>query len=64
MRYLDNGFNISKLNFTWVADRFDKNVVYINLKFNSPLDVSPDIKLDKLIFDFSLSKSFSSNIPK
>jgi hypothetical protein len=53
MKYLDNDFNISKLNLSWKADRFEKNVVYINLRFDFPLDISPDIIQDKLFIDFN-----------
>jgi hypothetical protein len=34
-------FNMSNLNFTWNVTSFRKNVLKVQLNFNSPINISP-----------------------
>ena len=49
------GFNYSKLDFKWVVDSYRNDVLGFNLTFANPLEISPNIELDKLIIIFEES---------
>ena len=37
------GFNKSNLALNWAIDSYHNDAMKINLKFNNPLEISPDI---------------------
>ena len=43
-RQSEIGFNSSKLNFDWVVDSYKNNAMKINLTFENPLEISPNIQ--------------------
>ena len=42
-RQFDDDFNSSRLNLTWLVDSYINDTLIINLKFDKPLEISPDI---------------------
>ena len=42
-RQFDDDFNSSRLNLTWLVDSYINDTLIINLKFDQPLEISPDI---------------------
>jgi hypothetical protein len=42
-RQLDNDFKSSKLNLTWVVVSIQNGSINLDLKFDSPLEISPNI---------------------
>ena len=58
----ENPFNMTKLNFTWEAQKFeqDNTYLYIKLKFISPAYISPKRKYDKLVIDFKRNDTMVS----
>ncbi len=42
-RQSEIGFNSSKLNFSWVVDSYKNDAMKINLTFDNPLEISPNI---------------------
>jgi len=49
-RQLDNGFNISKLNFTWEIVFFRREYVLVKLKFEAPNYISTEVVWDQFFF--------------
>jgi hypothetical protein len=45
-----DGFNISRLNLTWNVTGYERDQLNISLKFNNPVDISPKIDQDRIIF--------------
>ena len=43
-RQYEIGFNSSKLNFSWVVDNYQNDAMKINLIFDNPLEISPNIQ--------------------
>jgi hypothetical protein len=43
-REYDENFNSSKLNFTWVVDSYINDTLRMNISFNYPFEISPNIK--------------------
>jgi hypothetical protein len=54
--YNDN-FNSSKLNLTWVIDSYKNDTMTLNLSFNNPFEISPNILQDHLFIYFNQSQS-------
>ena len=42
-RKSENGFNNSKLNLNWIIDSYQNDTMKINLTFQNPLEISPNI---------------------
>ena len=42
-REFESDFNSSKINLTWIIDSYQGDSMKINLTFESPLDISPNI---------------------
>jgi hypothetical protein len=42
-RQSENGFNNSKLNLNWIIDSYKNDTMKINLTFQNPLEISPNI---------------------
>ncbi len=57
-RFSDIDFNSLKLNLTWVIASFWKNIMIINLNFDNPLEISPNIEQDALIILFNASRKY------
>ena len=57
-REYDNRFNRSTLNLTWAIDSYLNDTMKINVKFDYPLEISPNIKQDKLVIFFNQSQRF------
>ena len=57
-RFSDNDFNSLKLNLTWVIASFWKDFMIINLNFDNPLEISPNIEQDALIIFFNASRKY------
>jgi hypothetical protein len=49
-RHEEDGFNISKLNFTWDIVYFKKELVLVQLKFEAPNYISTEVVWDQYIF--------------
>ena len=49
-RHLEDGFNISKLNFTWQIVYFKWEYVLIQLKFEAPNYISSEVEWDKFFW--------------
>jgi hypothetical protein len=47
----DLNFNISKLNFTWEPVSFKKDVLEIQLYFECPTCISPNLQQDRIVVD-------------
>jgi hypothetical protein len=45
-RDLEIGFNKSKLDLKWVVDSYHNDAMRINLTFEDPSEISPNIQLD------------------
>ena len=45
-RQYDDGFNISTLNLTWKMDSFKNDTMNIKIRFENPLELSPNITQD------------------
>jgi hypothetical protein len=62
---MEIGFNSSQLNLTWNLISYQNDRMNINLTFNNPLEISPNIEQDQLtiFFDSSceLIKCLNSN---
>ena len=43
-RQMEIGFNSSKLDLSWVVDSFHNDAMKINLTFDNPLEISPNIQ--------------------
>ncbi len=43
-RQIEIGFNSSKLNLNWVVDSYKNDAMKINLTFDNPLEISPNIQ--------------------
>ena len=43
-RQMEIGFNSSKLNLKWVVDSYQNDAMKINLTFDNPLEISPNIQ--------------------
>ena len=52
-REFNNGFNSSKLNFTWNVTSYHNDTMDFKLAFENPLEVSPSIINDKVIIFFN-----------
>ena len=39
----ESGFNYSKLNLDWVVDSYHNDAMIINLTFDNPFEISPNI---------------------
>ena len=48
-RHLENKFNLTLLNFTWEALNLTDDILTIQLKFISPIDISTQMEHDKLV---------------
>ena len=46
-------FNMSNLNFTWNVTSFRKNVLKVQLNFNSPINISPQLEQDRLFINIT-----------
>ncbi len=53
---MDIGFNSSQLNLTWNLISYQNDTMNINLTFNNPLEISPNIDQDQLNIFFNSSK--------
>ena len=49
-RQLEEGFNISKLNFTWEIVSFKWEYVLVQLKFEAPNYISSEVVWDQFLF--------------
>ena len=54
-RDLEIGFNYSNIDLNWVVDSYQNDEMRINLTFENPLEISPNILQDKLIIFFNES---------
>ncbi len=52
-RDYDEDFDLSSVNFTWTVLSFIKETMFVQLNFNSPLEISPLIQQDLLIINFN-----------
>ena len=52
-RDYDEDFDLSSVNFTWTVQSFIKETMFVQLNFNSPLEISPLIQQDLLIINFN-----------
>jgi hypothetical protein len=43
-RQMEIGFNSSKLNLDWKVDSYRNDALKINLTFDNPLEISPNIQ--------------------
>ena len=43
-RDMEIGFNYSKLNLDWLVDSYQNDAMKIKIAFDSPLEISPNIK--------------------
>lgn len=51
-RHLADGFNLSKLNFTWETESFTDMELKILMTFESPISISPLETQDSLVVNF------------
>ena len=46
-----SNYNISKLNFTWNCTYFKRKTMLVDLTFNNPTEISPNVEQDMIIID-------------